>query len=123
MNKQPTQKQINQFWVRYGFKTIQRDCVGIVMYETPQTIWVYPDGTESWQPPPISPNSLFRYAVPKYTSEVMLERNWDEMGVLLRLFRHWLNVYRKGKGILSLENALFWVLDQIKEAKNEQTTD
>ena len=56
----PTDEQIKEFWVKYGFKLIPR--YGGTNMDNP--LWRYPDGDANEKSPPIDLNNLFKWVVP-----------------------------------------------------------
>lgn len=59
---EPTQKQIDKVWEWCGFKYKE-----VLAYPHGHIVmrWVAPDGSKDFNYPPIDPNNLFKYAVPK----------------------------------------------------------
>lgn len=66
----PTKEQITQLWGECGFKFIPRHEYMRFggppqKYWATRSHWIYSDGTKHEELPPISPNSLFKYAIPR----------------------------------------------------------
>lgn len=72
--KEPTQERIEVFWKEYGFKLLPyKDVEGFGDgWVWVQPDWKYGNGKWDFKLPPIDPNSLFEYAVPK-----LLEDGWQ----------------------------------------------
>ena len=110
---EPTDAQIRKFWEKCGFKCLP---IRPLLDKKPHpTIryWLYPDGEEESEPPPIDPNNLSKYAVPYlpadmpyYSSQIRLQRNLSvEIGWICAI-DDWDN-YKEGE---TLALALFWAL-------------
>jgi hypothetical protein len=60
----PNREQLDELWTALGWKKEQRDCVGIVMYETPQTVVISPGGGEQFDWPALDVEKVLYFAVP-----------------------------------------------------------
>lgn len=108
---EPTQERMKEFWKGYGFEWLARGSHD--KFHQLDAIR-YPDGTIHSMPPDTDLNNLFRYAVPKALEKIGATSNFRALQIL---FRMWLDKYWE---LRDLEDALFWVLWQVKENSNEQ---
>lgn len=109
----PTEAQREEFWEWCGFTTGPF----APQYSTPEEPdpeYVYdPEGKEC-EFPPIDLNNLFKYAVPLAITKLMDKNVWTERRAIHYLFQAWEIEYSNNK---VFEDALFWVLWQVKEEK------
>lgn len=95
-NQEPTSEQEREFWERYGF----------TYFLTPSGwVWVYPDGLQNINLPPIDLNNLFKYPVP-----VLIKEDWVKAWKILGDWIEEVASYDSDPAL-----ALFWAVWQVKE--------
>ena len=114
-NKEPTQKQIREFWEWCGFRQETYSSY----WGDNVTVWKYKDkifgyGYQEFPNVAIDLNSLFEYAVPIAVKRIAKEYKMDLVEAKHLLFHEWFNMIRQG---LEDAIALFWALDKVRQSK------
>lgn len=97
----PTEEQIGKFWGYFG-----------IYYS--KGWWICPKAVVLKNRPPITLNSLFKWAVPKAIGELIMtgigtRASWE------KLFVWWLDFYFQG---MKIEDALFWAISKVIDGNN-----
>ena len=106
--KDPSQEQIKEFWEWCGFREVYS--------QTTPSYWLWwlsPEGSRMQKLPPIDPNNLFKYAVPKLTNCIVCFDTAEQRVSLYTVHKGYTDnqrVYDKDPAL-----ALFWAIYKIIE--------